>query len=241
MLTLNDLKTWLHKVGGQTDKALLVLGSFDEAVSVARLKERAASAGLKMGKSWNPSTILRRTNGLAIRVPDGWEITDSGRQHLLNLGVEAMRPATVQIAASLRRNALEITNLDARAFADEAIRCYETELYRSAVIMSWVGAVALLYDYVVKHRLADFNAEASRVDGRWKNAVNSDDLARMKEGDFLDRLAALSILGKNTKERLKIQLDLRNACGHPNSFKIGPHTVTSHIETLILNVFKVFT
>ena len=60
----------------------------------------------------------------------------------------------------------------------------------------------------------------------------------MKEYDFLQVLAALSIIGKNVKDELEQCLKLRNSCGHPNSLKIGEHKVASHIEILILNVYS---
>jgi len=70
--------------------------------------------------------------------------------------------------------------------------------------------------------------------------VNSDGLARMKEHDFLDVLESISLIGKNVKQELQQSLQLRNACGHPNSLKIGVNKVSSHIEILILNVFSKF-
>jgi hypothetical protein len=240
MITPDELKVWLHRDLSQADKLLLVLATFDEPCAVSAIKERAAKSGLKITDKWNPSTVLGRTKGLAISVPSGWEITDPGRQHLRNLGVGGISPAAVQVASDLRSHLTEIANNEVRAFVEEAVKCFEAELLRAAVVMSWVGAVAVLQDYVVRHSLAAFNAEAKRVNPNWRNAVTADDLGRMKEADFLDRLVGISLLGKNVKERLKVQLDLRNACGHPNSFALGPHTVTSHIEILILNVFKRF-
>jgi hypothetical protein len=62
----------------------------------------------------------------------------------------------------------------------------------------------------------------------------------MKEYDFLQVLHAISVIGKNTKDELEGCLKLRNTCGHPNSHKIGEHRVTSHVETLVLNVFSKF-
>jgi hypothetical protein len=62
----------------------------------------------------------------------------------------------------------------------------------------------------------------------------------MKEGEFLDRLVAISLIGKNVKAELKQCLDRRNGCGHPNSLKIGPATVAHHLEILLLNVFQPF-
>ncbi len=104
--------------------------------------------------------------------------------------------------------------------------------------MSWAGAISILYDYVILNRLGDFNATAPRYKREWKPAVTKDDLAQMNESKFLEILANLSIIGKNTKDQLQNSLKLRNSCAHPSSFRIGKHIVESHIEILILNVYE---
>ncbi len=127
------------------------------------------------------------------------------------------------------------------AFIEEAIRCYEQQLYRAAVVLSWVGAVSVLYHLVVSKHLAAFNAEATRRHQKWKPATTPDDISRMKEKDFLDILDHMSVIGKNVKQELEGCLALRNGCGHPNSLAIGEHRVAGHVETLLLNVFVPFT
>lgn len=62
----------------------------------------------------------------------------------------------------------------------------------------------------------------------------------MKEVDFLNILEHLSLVGKSVKQELEGCLKLRNGCGHPNSLKIGDHTVATHVEKLVLNVFSQF-
>ena len=47
-------------------------------------------------------------------------------------------------------------------------------------------------------------------------------------------------IGKNVKLQLINSLDFRNGCGHPNSLKIGPNMVASHIELLVKNVYLPF-
>jgi hypothetical protein len=158
---------------------------------------------------------------------------------LTNEGDTRISPAVVQVATDLRAELPKIVNTDTRLFVEEAIKCYEAELYRSAIVMSWLAAVDVLHKNVHQHHLAQFNAEAKRVDGRWRDAKTTDDLGRMSEADFLDRIAAISVIGKNVKKELKDCLDRRNGCGHPNSLKIGANTVAHHIEILLLNVFKV--
>lgn len=198
------------------------------------------NAGMRVPSGWNPSAALGRSKGLAIRTPQGWEITEAGKQHLRNLGVTRISPAAVQVATDLRAELATIIDNDTRAFVEEAIKCHEAELYRSAIVMAWLAAVRVLHTHVFNHHLMAFNAEAKRVDNRWRDAKTTDDFGRMSESDFLDRIVTISVVGKNVKKELKDCLDRRNGCGHPNSLKIGANTVAHHIEILLLNVFKKF-
>jgi hypothetical protein len=240
LLTLCDLKPWLHRNLSQRDKLLLILGCLGKSCQIKEIKELAKQAGFRMPGGWNPSASLGKSNGLAIRTPQGWEITESGKQHLRNLGVTQISPAAVQVATDLRAELPKINNDDTRLFVEEAVKCYEAELYRSAIVMSWLGAVDVLHKFVHQNYLVEFNAEAKRVDSRWKDAKTTDDLGRIAEVDFLDRIGAISIIGKNVRKELKDCLDRRNGCGHPNSLKIGANTAAHHLEILLLNVFKVF-
>lgn len=240
MLSLSDLKSWLHRDLSQRDKLLILLASLGKPCQVKDIKELAKQAGLRVPAGWNPSASLARSNGRAIRTPQGWEITEPGKQHPRNLGVTKISPAAVQVATDLRAELTKVDNDDTRLFVEEAIKCYEAELYRSAVVMSWLAAVDVLHSHVHQKHLAAFNAEAKHVDSRWRDAKTTDDLGRMAEVDFLDRILAISVIGKNVKKELKDCLDRRNGCGHPNSMKIGANTVAHHIEILLLNIFKVF-
>ena len=240
MLGVLDLKTWLHRDISRLDKLLLILATFDKPCAMREIGMRASDAGFRIPGTWNPSSILGRSKGLAIRILEGWEITDAGKQHLRNLGVTKISPAAIQVATDLRAELPNIKDEDTRAFVEEAIKCHEAELYRSAIVMSWLAAVDVLHNHVHAKHLKKFNAEAKRVDHRWKDAKTTDDLGRMREADFLDRIAALSVIGKNVKNELKGCLDRRNGCGHPTSLKIGANSVAHHIEILLLNVFKKF-
>ncbi|MEP3422281.1 MAG: hypothetical protein ABJN35_11140 [Erythrobacter sp.] len=240
MLDVNDLKEWLHRKLNPSDKLLLILATFDEPVAPAAIRDRSLDAGFKIPSKWNLSSILSRTEGKAIRIPSGWELSGAGKKHLRSLGVEEVGPAATKVAADLRKHLANIENDVTRSFVEEAIRCYEAKLYRSAIVMSWIAAVDVLHREVVANHLNAFNAEAQRVNSKWKKAVDEDGLASMKEAEFLDRLVAIGVIGKNVKDELAGALKLRNGCGHPNSLRVGPNKVTSHIETLLLNVFDQF-
>jgi hypothetical protein len=66
--------------------------------------------------------------------------------------------------------------------------------------MSWLAAVHVLKNEIHQKHLVAFNAEAKRVDAKWKNAKTTDDVGLMKEYDFLIRIAAISVIGKNVKD-----------------------------------------
>lgn len=241
MLTSADLKQWLHRRLPRLDKALLVLATMERPAQIKELQEIAASAGFRNMRKWNLSQVLGASKGLAIRGKDGWELTDSGKAHLRHIGVSKVSPAALQVANDLRFHLDLVSDDQTRSFLEEAIACHECELFRAAIVMSWLGAMDVLHRHVHKHRLTDFNAEASRVFGKkWKNAMAQDDLGRMGERDFLERLESIGVLGKNAKAQLITSLDLRNGCGHPNSLKVGVNKSAAHIETLLQNVFQRF-
>lgn len=239
LLDINILKELLHqKEFSNTEKLLLCLAfEVDKPKAVSEIKEIAKSAGFRKAKDWNISSYLTKTNGLAIRIDKGWELTNSGKKRVSQLSGSVMLSPTPKISANLRSHLSTIKNEDTVSFLDEAIRCYESKLYRAAIVMSWVGAASLLYDHVINYKLKDFNEEAIRRDPKWKAAKKKDDLSKMKEYNFIQILYAISVFGKSVKDELEACLKLRNGCGHPNSLKVGESRVASHIETLMLNVF----
>jgi hypothetical protein len=147
---------------------------------------------------------------------------------------------TILVVSALRKQLPTIVNIATRSFVEESVKALEAKLYRSAIVLSWVGAISVLYDHVINNCLKDFNSEAARRDSRWKEAKTQDDLTRMKEYDFLQILASQSVIGKNVKEELELCLKLRNGCGHPNSLIVGEHKASAHVETLIQNIFARF-
>lgn len=239
LLKSDELKQWLHKDLGKLDKVLLVLATQEEPVAVSKINEIAEAAGFRAIRKWNVSATLSAFRGKAIRT-SGWELTNAGRMHVRSLGVASISPAAMQVAVDLRAHLSKVTDQQTREFVEEAIKCHEAELYRSAIVMSWLGAVDVLQKHVHQHHLAAFNAVSTRVDSRWKAAASQDDIGKMAEGNFLDRIEALSIIGKNVKAELKKCLELRNGCGHPNSLKVSVNKSAAHIETLLQNVFEKF-
>lgn len=240
LLTIVDLKRLLHADYARLDKLLMLLASFDVACQVKDLRSRAEEAGYREPRKWNVSAYLARSTGRAIRTSDGWEITDAGRQRLLDLDVPLVNTALWEVASDLRNALSGIADPDTRSFVGEAVGCYEAGFYRSAIVMSWVGAVAVLHTHIHNNNLTAFNREATHRNRKWKLARTTDDLGRMKESDFLDIIHSLSLIGGNVKTELQECLKRRNACGHPNSLQVRANSAAHHLEILILNVFKRF-
>jgi len=207
---------------------------------VSEIREFAISVGLRAAKSWDISKSLSNAKALVVRTTDGWELTVSGRSLVAEITGPILPAVTILVVSALRKQLPTIANIATRSFVEETVKALEAKLYRSAIVLSWVGAISVLYDHVLNNWLANFNAEATRRDSKWKEAKTPDDLTRMKEYDFLQILANLSVIGKSVKEQLELCLKLRNGCGHPNSLVVGEHKASAHVETLIQNVFARF-
>ena len=241
MLPREALKDLLSQELSIRDKLLICLAVQPvKPREVKEVKSLAAGAGWRAAQKQNVSSVFSKVPSLVVRTPNGWELTSTGSQHVARIAGPLMTSPIPQVASSLRAQLVKITDRDTEHFVEEAIVCFETRQYRAAVVLSWVGAVAVLQNYVQKNVLPAFNVEAARRDSRWKYAKTADDLGRMKEHDFLDSLESISVLGKNVKQELQKCLQLRNGCGHPNSLQLADHKVSAHIEDLILNVFAKF-
>jgi len=247
LLTKEQLKDCLHKRGLSRLRQILLILAVDveKPKMVQEIKGIGREAGLTKIQRWNVSDILTRNRHYAARLLDGWSLTSDGRSYIKSLNVIPTKTTitAVKTAADLRKIMALITDEDIKLFLNESITCFEGDLYRAAVVLSWEGAISLLYNKIIASHLSDFNSEALKRDRKWKKAKTKDDLTRMKETEFLEIIAAppISIIGRDVKEELKNScLRLRNSCGHPNSLKISGRRVATHLEILILNIFQKF-
>jgi hypothetical protein len=225
------------------DQIRLILAYLNKPAKPAEIRHIALACGARKLGTGNPSAWLGKMSD-ARNTPNGWELTLEGKGRIGELiSASPLNLNILATASKLRQLLSQVKNKDTQSFIQEAITCYENQQFRAAVVLSWVGAIAVLQDYVISNRLTDFNNQASQHSGyknKWKPATNRDGLAFMQESDFLTVLQSIRILGKSTKQALDECLNRRNGCGHPNQFKIGEHSVTSHLEILLENVFLPF-
>lgn len=242
MLNAETLLELLARKDFNAKQKLLLCLAIEPAAArkISEIKELAVNSGLRDVRKWNVSDYLRRSKPNVARINNGWVLTDSGRSYIRDLIRPILLPASPTVISTLREELSSISNPDCRAFVAEAISAFEAELYKSAIVFSWIGAVAVLYDHIVKNKLNEFNLEAERRNKKWNAAKTSDDLARITEYEFLQILFSISVIGKSVKTELEKCLQLRNGCGHPNSLVVGTHKASAHIETLLQNVFAKF-
>lgn len=236
------LKAALHSAGlTNLDKLLvLLLAEGGKPQEVRAMRAKGAAAGLRSIKDWNISSMLSRSKECAISVSGGWELAAAGKQRLVHLGITEDH-IVVQQAATLRKLLPKIASSRNRDFVAEAVSCYEGKNLRAAAVLSWVGAVSILYDHVMQHVLAKFSNEwVKRNPQKNKPITAVEDLSDLKEDTFLDVLHAISVIGKSVKDELKGCLKFRNGCGHPNTLIVGETRVAAHLETLVNNVYLKF-
>jgi len=245
MLPRDVLRDLLSQDLSNTDKVLVCMAvDADKPKKVREIVALAVDGGLRAARKWNISNMLARAKGHVVPVTGGWALTSKGIEHVATVAGPLAASPIPRVASSLRAHLSRVSNPDSQRFVEEAVSCFESRQYRAATVLSWVGAIAVLYDHVVAHALQPFNAEATtrlaNSKHPWTAAKNSDDLARLKERDFLSVLEKCSVIGKSVRLELERCLDLRNGCGHPNSLQIADHAVASHIEILILNIYSRF-
>jgi hypothetical protein len=235
------LKAALQTVGlSNTDKLLIVLLCSNKSLQVKEVRAKAVANGVRAAKGWNISKLFGASKGRAVLFSAGWEITDIGRTHLAALGVTT-DPVVTQQAVTLRKLLPKILSDKNRDFVAEAVSCYERKNLRAAAVLSWVGAISILYDHVMQHALTKFSNEWVRRNPQKNKPIAAvEDFSELKEDTFLDVLNAISIIGKSVKDELKGCLKFRNGCGHPNTLVVGETRVAAHLESLINNVYTRF-
>ncbi len=238
MLPVSRLKEELHKQYSSEMKLLMLLASFDRPASIRELKSKALEAGLRIPKGWNVSSLLDRSKGRAIRTTNGWELQRAGREALRSVGVMVNdQSSTHEVAGELRNLLTKIKDPLLSDFLVEVITACELELFRCAIVMSWLAAMYQLQTVLIEKHLTDFNVEMKRTQPKWKPISRQDQLGKLRESEQLDRMCSIGIIDSGINKDLHECLTRRNNCGHPTKSKYGPSTVKHHIEILLQSVF----
>lgn len=148
-------------------------------------------------------------------------------------------PARIETSHLLRSLLSKVTSPQEKAFLQEAIDCYEIGARRAAVVMSWLLVVNHLFEYVLAHHLAAFNAVlAANTDKRIKiKAVHKvDDFSEIPEGKFIEFLRSAKVVSNDVRKILDTKLGIRNSTAHPSAVTLSEVKATDFIIDLVDNV-----
>ncbi|MGR3736174.1 hypothetical protein [Pseudophaeobacter sp.] len=152
------------------------------------------------------------------------------------LGAET---TTIQTSATLRSLEHKLPNGSAKTFLAETLDCFEAGANRATIVMAWILTANHLFDYIFKHKLAEFNAVlAKNTDKRVKvTAITQrDDFSDIPEGKFIEFCRSAGVISNDVRKILDQKLGTRNTSAHPSGVKITRSKVIDFVEDLVENV-----
>lgn len=149
------------------------------------------------------------------------------------------RTAVVQTSKELRDLEAHLAPGGARDFLAETIDCFEAGANRATITMCWVLAVDHLFQYILKHKLAEFNAAlVAHPDKRLRKApiAARDDFSDLPEKAFLELSKSADVISNDVRKILQSALDTRNTAAHPSGVVVKRTKVIALVEDLVTNV-----
>ena len=113
----------------------------------------------------------------------------------------------------------------------EAFKCVEHGVFRSAVVLAWASFIDFLGDKIGEDNFNELNKKK-----QW-NISNTDDL-REKASDsaIIECALEIALINKNTAKSLRGLLAKRNECGHPSNYKPGLNDTLGYIDELLKRI-----
>jgi len=152
------------------------------------------------------------------------------------------RASTIEITNLLKELPSKLPDLSERTYLDEALKCFGVEAYRASIVMTWNLAYHHLCDYILKNRLADFNARwavvfpAHHKNGPKTIATIDDFGDNLKESEVIKIAKSASIISNDVGKILDEKLGRRNSAAHPSGVKIQQLQAEEFIDDLVKNV-----
>ena len=146
-----------------------------------------------------------------------------------------LHEAEPQLQALLAR----VIRPDAKDFLEEAHLCLRAGASRAAIVITWIVTVDHLYEYVLRHKLADFNTALSKKFPKFGAITTKDDFLELQEKDFVE-LCRSAFITNDVRKILDEKLGIRNTAGHPSTVKVHPRKAANFIEDLVENVILKF-
>jgi hypothetical protein len=113
----------------------------------------------------------------------------------------------------------------------EAFKCIEQGLFRSAIVMAWASFVDFLGD-----KLGEDNFNKLNKKKNW-SISNTEDL-REKASDSLiiECTVEIKLINNKTAKSLRGLLAKRNECGHPSDYRPGLNDSLGYIDEILKRI-----
>ena len=149
---------------------------------------------------------------------------------------------TVNIRQMVKELPDKVPDVGEKDFMKEALICLRHGASRAAIIMIWNIAFYHLGTYVLKHKLAEFNAAYRlRYPKKWQDAkvqtiANYDDFSiDLRESEVIEVCRSANIINPNLYKILTEKLGKRNAAAHPSTVRVTQVQAEAFIDELIRN------
>lgn len=172
-----------------------------------------------------------------LRIKDSFQL-HRNHKTLLESNIDK-KPFKAKANKDLRQLLTHITNQAENEFLKEAIDCFEISAYRASIVMVWNLTIDHLFAFILKHKLAEFNAVlALNTDKRIKitSVSDRDDFNEIPENKFIEFCRSAKIISNDIRKILDTKLGIRNTYAHPSNLVIGESKAIEFIEDLVNNV-----
>jgi len=167
-----------------------------------------------------------------------WALTDAGKEEIRKtLNLPAKDIEIENDVSSIEGLIAKIGGVDVKDYLSESVKCLQVNALRASVVFLWSGAVKKIRDDAFACGALNVTTAVQKHDPKAKPITKADDLVLVKEATLLLASQDLGLFDKNQRSVLESCLDLRNRCGHPGKYKVGPKKVSAFIEDVIGIVF----
>jgi hypothetical protein len=157
-----------------------------------------------------------------------------------------------QITLNIRQMVKDLVNilpeLGEKDIFQEALICLHNDAGRAAIIMIWNIAFYHLCQYILKHKLQDFNNRIPvRYPRKWSAAAmplisTYEDFGdEMAEREVIEVANSAGIIDGNMHKVYKERLDKRNSVAHPSQQHVTQVQAEGFIDDLINNTVRLLT
>lgn len=168
-----------------------------------------------------------------IKLSKGYTIE---RQYEFELQLKYLkRKESINLSNELKKLHSSITDPDLSEYLLEAINCFEHDLLRASIVMTWCWVYYLLRDWIFKKHLTAFNAKSNT----WKNPITVyiiEDFENINEANVIDTCKSIGLISKELHKTLKMHLDTRNSFAHPSNKPSSLSIAEAYIVTAIKEI-----